>query len=487
MPPRGRPGGTGASFQSLPVVIFNFCLWPFLSSKDIKNVRILSKDMRDRADACITSQEIRIPAGPSHLPSLQNQLTKFSQIETLTLYCGCPMLTCANDATGNDMVRLFRAYSPSSVNIRKLCIVGLEVLVGMALHSLPLSLRQTLVTLDLNSLDGLYGPIFLSLADCPNLASLKMEGCYIRCTEAMDSLACLKQLRSLVIEDTALNVSVPILPLLSMPGLTKLEILNSLGAQDGNFCWSSALDSDAEALAGLSNLTRLELGGDIELTRQHHLPVLKHISTRIEDSGVPLEQLYRLIGGSSSLRKICHVCKGDMRGVRYNDVLLLNITAIPSSGHGISTALQSVSLALQQCGLKQLRLDNRGYGAGGSQRRRLDPQVGDALAPLAATLEHLYLAAFIVDKEAVQSIAQHLLHLSTLCVSSCKMVAGSRAALDQAGIALELTGDDNEGGERVVEEGWRDAEGILSALALPPLSLTADKAALNQAGIALEL
>eukprot|EP00798_Chlamydomonas_sp_ICE-L_P008481 gene8481-4842_t len=121
MPPHGCPGGSGVSLQSLPEVIFNFHLWPFLSSEDIKNVRILSKDMRNRADACVTSQEIRIPAGPSHLPSLQNQLTKFSQIEALTLYYGGSM---KKDATGNDMVRLFRAYSPSSVNIRKLRIVG---------------------------------------------------------------------------------------------------------------------------------------------------------------------------------------------------------------------------------------------------------------------------------------------------------------------------------------------------------------------------
>eukprot|EP00798_Chlamydomonas_sp_ICE-L_P008483 gene8482-4843_t len=281
-----------------------------------------------------------------------------------------------------------------------------------------------------------------------------------------------------------------------MPGLTKLEILSSLGAQESDFCWSSALvsvedmrpaallnlalsvdvhprgelaavlrllpqlqavslwdlqDSDAEALAGLSNLTQLELGGDMELTRRHHLPVLKHLSTRIEDSGVPLEQLDRLIGGSSSLRKVYHFGEEDERGVSFYDGSWLNISAMPSSGHGISTALQSVSLALQQCSLEQLRLDYRGYGAGARRWLRLDPQVGDALAPLAATLEHLYLADFIVDKEAVQSIAQHLLQLRTLCVSSCKIVAGSRAALDQAGIALELTGDDNEGGERVVE------------------------------------
>eukprot|EP00798_Chlamydomonas_sp_ICE-L_P019184 gene19183-25798_t len=337
-------------------------------------------------------QAITIPAGPSHLHDLQKQLKMFSQVETLTLACGSDPPS-PEDATGHDVVRLFRACSPSSANIRRLCFADLDSCLDMALHSLPSSIRQTLVDVLLLNC-RLDGPAFLTLADCHNLTTLEIVYSVITSTEATESIACLTQ-------DLTLGVN-----------------------------WALQ-DSDAEALAGLSALTRLELGGPMELTRQHCLPILNHLSFTVHGDDVPLRQLDQLIGGSTSMREIVYKVNGH---VLYN-IMSLNVSAMHNNVHDISTALRSVSLALQQCCVKTLNVDNIGHEGGG--RLRLDPQVAAALAPLAATLEDVHLTHCIVDAGAIRSLAQHLLHLRVLHMSSCTMVKGSRAALHKAGIELK--------------------------------------------------
>eukprot|EP00798_Chlamydomonas_sp_ICE-L_P025347 gene25347-11007_t len=162
------------------------------------------------------------------------------------------------------------------------------------------------------------------------------------------------QLRSLVINNCSLEVDVPLVPLLLMPGLTNLEV--SCEEVDGFICWGSPLisveemrpaalrrltltgekfqppsdlaallrllphlqdltlgifrpfqDSDAEALASLSALTRLGLGHALELTRMHRIPILKNLAvSTVDNTGVPLHQLDLLIGGSTSLRNIAY-------------------------------------------------------------------------------------------------------------------------------------------------------------------------------------
>ena len=102
--PREPPGGSGVSLQSLPADILKSCLWPLLSPEDTKCVRILNKHMRQQADACVTSQTITIPAEPSHLPSLQEQLTKFPRV--LILYPGSLVLHWCNGLASTNCVTI---------------------------------------------------------------------------------------------------------------------------------------------------------------------------------------------------------------------------------------------------------------------------------------------------------------------------------------------------------------------------------------------
>eukprot|EP00798_Chlamydomonas_sp_ICE-L_P010058 gene10058-7954_t len=272
------------------------------------------------------------------------------------------------------------------------------------------------------------------------------------------------QLRSLEFH-VRLKVDVPIVPFLLMPGLTSLE--TSWGSnEEGSLCWDSPLmsvedmrrrhanrpaalrrlclnaeDSDAEALAGLSALTRMELHGPMELTRPHRLPKLKHLVFDCE--AIQLLQLDLLIGGSTSLCKIAY----EEEGQEFPDRLWLGISAMRNNSHGITTALRSVSLALHQCCMSELSL----YSRCGSGRLRLVPGVIEALAPLAETLKKLSLFRLVVDEGAIRSIAQHLTHLRALDVNRCTVVEGSRAALHKANIELEGT-DEEENEEDNSEE-----------------------------------
>eukprot|EP00798_Chlamydomonas_sp_ICE-L_P021509 gene21509-28492_t len=138
------------------------CVWPFPSSEARRHVRILNKDMRDQADACVT--ETNIPVGPSHVCILQKQLKMFPKVKTLTL-----------DGLGSsqpwlEVVPMLRACSPSSVGISKLCFEYFPNLMGLALHSLSSSLKQTLVTV-IFICCNLDGPAFLPLAECHSLSS----------------------------------------------------------------------------------------------------------------------------------------------------------------------------------------------------------------------------------------------------------------------------------------------------------------------------
>eukprot|EP00798_Chlamydomonas_sp_ICE-L_P025148 gene25148-10779_t len=435
MPPCEPPEGSGVSLEFLPVDILKSHVWPRLSSNYKRMFRLLNKNMRDLGDACITKQHIRIPAGPSYKLSLQKQLTTFSQVETLTLECLDTYETSGEgsteDATVHDVVHLFRACS--------------------------LSLRLTLVTLVLHEC-CLDGPAFLALADCHSLTTLKLHCPKITSIEATESITCLTQLRSLEIIMDILDVDVPLLPLLLMPGLTNLEVLGDLDS-DGDLCWGSPMmsledmrpsalrrlnlcsdqevqppfdraavlrllpqlqdltldycalpDSDAEALAGLSALTRLEFAGRMELTRPHLLPILKHLCLSDQEhvlfpwcsAGVSLRQLDWLIGGSTNLREIWHKTKH----TEFPDSMGLYIYDIRNNLHDLATALRSVSLALQQCRMKVLRLD---HGVG--DRLRLQPEMIEALAPLNETLKVLHLFRFIVDEDVIRSIAGQLTHV----------------------------------------------------------------------------
>eukprot|EP00798_Chlamydomonas_sp_ICE-L_P016897 gene16897-23173_t len=510
MPPREPPGGSGVGLQSLPMDIFKSRLLPPLAPEDKRNVRILNKNMRDRADACVTKQRIKISAGPSHLPSLQKQLTAFSQVETLipvflAIHKGGHLASGEFNiefATGHDVARLFEACIPSSIHIKQLCFDGFRSGMGMALHSLPSSLRQTLEMLDLRMLGEcsvLDGPAFLSLADCHSLTTLRIGHSRITSTEVAYSITCLlTQLRSLEITAN-FKVDVPLLPLLSMPGLTSLEVSTYsrfLGDVVGNLCWGSPMmsledmrpaalrrlalhpmqevqppgdraavlrllpqlqelhlddcalqDSDVEALAGLSALTSLEFAGPMELTRPHRLPILKslclsdrkHLLFYRISAGVPLRHLDWLIGGSTNLREIEYTAWGKNEPMECPGSMRLFISAMRKPQ--ISTPLRSVSLALQQCGMTELHLETTGHGVGG-RPRLLEPKMIEALAPLNETLKELHLFEFIVGEDAIRSISQQLTHVRTLCVNSCMMAEGSRPALPKADIVLE--GNDEE-------------------------------------------
>eukprot|EP00798_Chlamydomonas_sp_ICE-L_P019185 gene19185-25799_t len=304
MPPREPPGGSGVSLQSLCLDVLKSCMWPFLSSEDKKNFRLLSREK--------------------------------------------------------------------------------QTLVELSLFACPLD-----------------GPAFLTLADCHNLTTLEIECSAITSDEVTGSISCLTQLRSLVISDCKSEVDMPLLSLLSMPGLTELKVVEHYYPMQ--VCWGSPLmsvdemrpaalrcltlgeevhppgdgaavlrllphlqdltlgfdwtlqDSDAEALAGLSALTQLGLSRALELTRPHRLPFLKALAFfQGEDTihGVPLHQLDWLIGGSTSLREIVF-------DEHYN-TMNINISAMHCNVHDVSTALRSVSLALQQCRVRELCLDNMG-------------------------------------------------------------------------------------------------------------------------------
>eukprot|EP00798_Chlamydomonas_sp_ICE-L_P019186 gene19186-25800_t len=124
---------------------------------------------------------------------------------------------------------------------------------GVGLQSLPVDILKSCVWPLLSSKDKrnirlLNEPAFLTLADCHSLTTLAIVESRITSTEATESITWLTQ------------------------------------------------DSDAEALTGLSALTRLELSSDLELTRPHRLPILKHLDfTIMGGTGVPLHQLDWLI------------------------------------------------------------------------------------------------------------------------------------------------------------------------------------------------
>eukprot|EP00798_Chlamydomonas_sp_ICE-L_P012318 gene12318-15485_t len=245
---------------------------------------------------------------------------------------------------------------------------------GMALHSLPSSLRQTLVILDLGFGGELDGTAFLALVDCPSLTTLKIQDSKITSIEAMDSITCLTQVQP--------------------PGdrVAVLRLLPQL--QDLSLDDCALQDSDVEALAGLSALTRLEFAGPMELTRPHRLPILKHVCLsgrqnlliyRIS-AGVPLRQLDWLMGGSTSLREIAYTAwHKQYEPTMCPDSMRLFISTMRNNPRDLITALRSVSLALQQCRMKELHVEYTFYGAGG--RLRLEPEMIEALAPLNETLK----------------------------------------------------------------------------------------------------
>eukprot|EP00798_Chlamydomonas_sp_ICE-L_P010062 gene10062-7956_t len=208
-------------------------------------------------------------------------------------------------------------------------------------------------------------------------------------------------------------------------------------------------DSEAEALAGLSALTRLDFYGPIELARPHRLPKLKHLA--LGNDSIPPLQLDRLIGGSTSLCKIVF----NAHGKEYPDGLWLDISAVRNDLHGISSAMRSVSLAQQHCCIRQLVLfsDHLSFLGLGAGRVRLEPEVIEALVPLAETLRKLHLREIIVDEDVSRSIAQHLPHLQTVGVSWCTVVEGSRAALEEANIELK----ENDDEVKYDEEEWEEA------------------------------
>eukprot|EP00798_Chlamydomonas_sp_ICE-L_P010070 gene10070-7966_t len=304
------------------------------------------------------------------------------------------ILDCSEGATGLDVERLFRACSPSSGNIRTLMIsfVSKEIQSWMssALHSLPMSLRQTLVTLEMTRC-CLDGSAFLTLGDCHNLTALNINDTKLTSLEAAESITCLTQ------------------------------------------------DSDVEALAGLSALTRLRFSGPIKLTRPNRLPKLKYLA--FGDDITPL-QLDRLIGGSTSLRQIVF----NWEGMEYPYSLWLDISAVRNNLHGTSTAMRSVSLALQHRCIRQLVLfsDHCSFGGPGAGRVRLGPEVIEALVPLAKTMRKLYLREIILGKGVSKSMAQHLPHLRAVGVFRCTVVEGSSAALEEANIKL-IENDDEVG------------------------------------------
>eukprot|EP00798_Chlamydomonas_sp_ICE-L_P010063 gene10063-7957_t len=203
------------------------------------------------------------------LVSLQGGL-----IESLALECG-------QGATGLDIERLFRACSPSSGNIRTLmfCFDSEEIQswTSSALNSLPLGLRQTLVTLEIARC-YLDGPAFLTLADCHNLTAVDIVFAKLTSPEAAESITSLTQLRFLRFQGY-LKVDVPILPFLSMPGLTELDIsdVSAVGNEallrgdapvSGSFYWESPLMSVEDMRRRLINrpavLRCLHIDGEVK-------------------------------------------------------------------------------------------------------------------------------------------------------------------------------------------------------------------------------
>eukprot|EP00798_Chlamydomonas_sp_ICE-L_P010006 gene10006-7890_t len=197
---------------------------------------------------------------------------------------------------------------------------------------------QTLVTLEITR-GCLDGPAFLTLADCHNLTALNISSVDLTSPEAAESITCLTQ------------------------------------------------DFDAEALAGLSSLTKLDFHGPMELTRPHRLPKLKHLAFGPSRGSITPLQLDRLIGGSTSLRQI--EFSDDQE--ELSDGLCLDISAMRNDLH-LSTAMRSVSLALRQCCIRELMLFSDYSG-----KVRLESEVVEALVPLAETLRELYLCRIIVD------------------------------------------------------------------------------------------
>eukprot|EP00798_Chlamydomonas_sp_ICE-L_P010059 gene10060-7955_t len=223
--------------------------------------------------------------------------------------------------------------------------------------------------------------------------------------------------------------------------------------RNGNWVSSSDLlqngvTSVIDQLARASQLPRYDRLSDLDKQPRREVLAfvtsvgIPHDASKKKTKASPCRVFQPTQGGSTSLRKIVF----NAHGKKYHDSLWLDISDVRNDLHGISTAIRSVSLALQRCCIRQLVLfnDPLAFLVLGDGRVRLGPEVIEALVPLAETLRKLHLRKIIVDEDVSRSIAQHLPHLQTVGVSRCTVVEGSRAALEEANIKLIEKDDEVE-------------------------------------------